>query len=82
MLVAPPVFKFVTQTFVTGLAAAARGAAIDVWTLYAATVLMGFGVGCTLPTATRAMQYWVQTSQRGFAQGFRARERTWYGFHS
>src|SRR4051812_33499263 len=27
--------------FVTALAAAARGAAIDVWTLYAATLLMG-----------------------------------------
>src|SRR5215469_11185599 len=32
-------------------------------------VLMGFGVGATLPTATRAMQHWVEKSKRGFAQG-------------
>ena len=32
-------------------------------------VLMGFGVGATLPTATRAMQHWVETRKRGFAQG-------------
>ena len=32
-------------------------------------VLMGFGVGATLPTATRAMQYWVEPRKRGFAQG-------------
>ena len=30
---------------------------------------MGFGVGATLPTATRAMQHWVEASKRGFAQG-------------
>ena len=34
-----------------------------------ARVLMGFGVGATLPTATRAMQHWVETRKRGFAQG-------------
>src|SRR5579871_5461098 len=32
-------------------------------------VLMGFGVGATLPTATRAMQHWVEKRKRGFAQG-------------
>jgi MFS family permease len=32
-------------------------------------VLMGFGVGATLPTATRAMQYWIEPRKRGFAQG-------------
>jgi MFS family permease len=32
-------------------------------------VIMGFGVGATLPTATRAMQHWVEKSKRGFAQG-------------
>lgn len=32
-------------------------------------ILMGFGVGATLPTATRAMQYWVEPRKRGFAQG-------------
>jgi MFS family permease len=41
----------------------------DFYSLFAARILMGFGVGCTLPTATRAMQYWVPTSKRGFAQG-------------
>jgi nitrate/nitrite transporter NarK len=30
---------------------------------------MGFGVGATLPTATRAMQHWVEARKRGFAQG-------------
>jgi MFS family permease len=30
---------------------------------------MGFGVGATLPTATRAMQNWVEMRKRGFAQG-------------
>jgi len=37
--------------------------------LFLARVLMGFGVGATLPTATRAMQDWVQAKDRGFAQG-------------
>jgi MFS family permease len=32
-------------------------------------VVMGFGVGATLPTATRAMQHWVESKKRGFAQG-------------
>jgi MFS family permease len=37
--------------------------------LFLIRVLMGFGVGATLPTATRAMQDWVQAKDRGFAQG-------------
>jgi MFS family permease len=37
--------------------------------LFLIRVLMGFGVGATLPTATRAMQHWVQAKDRGFAQG-------------
>src|SRR5437867_11918208 len=41
----------------------------DFYSLFAARILMGFGVGATLPTATRAMQYWVETRKRGFAQG-------------
>ncbi|MSP93927.1 MAG: MFS transporter [Alphaproteobacteria bacterium] len=41
----------------------------DFYSLFVARVLMGFGVGCTLPTATRAMQYWVETRNRGYAQG-------------
>src|SRR5258708_35321721 len=30
---------------------------------------MGFGVGATLATATRARQHWVESRKRGFAQG-------------
>jgi MFS family permease len=41
----------------------------DFYSLLFARVLMGFGVGATLPTATRAMQYWVESRKRGFAQG-------------
>ena len=37
--------------------------------LFLIRVLMGFGVGATLPTATRAMQHWVESKKRGFAQG-------------
>jgi MFS family permease len=44
--------------FVTGLV-----------TLFLARVALGFGEGATFPTATRAMQYWVPASRRGFAQG-------------
>ena len=39
------------------------------YSLFLLRVLMGFGVGATLPTATRAMQHWVESSKRGFAQG-------------
>jgi len=49
-------------TLVTGLAT-------GFYTLFLARVVMGFGVGATLPTATRAMQHWVETRKRGFAQG-------------
>ena len=41
----------------------------DFYSLFFARILMGFGVGATLPTATRAMQYWVESRKRGFAQG-------------
>jgi MFS family permease len=37
--------------------------------LFLIRVLMGFGVGATLPTATRAMQHWVESKNHGFAQG-------------
>jgi len=37
--------------------------------LFLIRVLLGFGVGATLPTATRAMQHWVESKNRGFAQG-------------
>src|SRR6185436_19009334 len=41
----------------------------DFYSLFFFRILMGFGVGATLPTATRAMQYWVESRKRGFAQG-------------
>src|SRR5206468_8280042 len=41
----------------------------DFSSLFGARILLGFGVGMTLPTATRAMQYWVESHRRGFAQG-------------
>src|SRR5215472_526719 len=47
----------------------ATGAVTGIVTLFAARVALGFGEGATFPTATRAMQYWVPASRRGFAQG-------------
>lgn len=59
--------------FVSGLvwagATVLTSFAWDFYSLFAARILMGFGVGATLPTATRAMQYWVESRKRGFAQG-------------
>ncbi len=59
--------------FVSGLvwagATVATSLAYDFYSLFALRVLMGFGVGATLPTATRAMQHWVESRKRGFAQG-------------
>ena len=59
--------------FVSGLVWAAAtvltSIAWDFNSLFAARILMGFGVGATLPTATRAMQYWVESGSGGFAQG-------------
>ena len=59
--------------FISGLvwagATILTGLATGLVTLFLFRMLMGFGVGATLPTATRAMQYWVETRKRGFAQG-------------
>lgn len=38
-------------------------------TLFLARFLLGFGEGATFPTATRAMQNWIPSKKRGFAQG-------------
>ena len=58
--------------FISGLvwagATILTGLATGLTSLFLGRVLMGFGVGATLPTATRAMQHWVEP-QRGFAQG-------------
>jgi MFS family permease len=60
--------------FVSGLvwagATVLTGLATGFVTLVIWRVIMGFGVGATLPTATRAMQHWVEPRKRGFAQGF------------
>ena len=59
--------------FLSGLvwagATVMTGFATGLVTLVMWRVLMGFGVGATLPTATRAMQHWVESRKRGFAQG-------------
>ena len=59
--------------FISGLvwagATMLTGLATGLTSLFLWRVLMGFGVGATLPTATRAMQHWVETRRRGFAQG-------------
>jgi MFS family permease len=62
-----------TTLFVSGLiwagATVLTSVAWDFYSLFFARILLGFGVGATLPTATRAMQYWVESRKRGFAQG-------------
>src|SRR4029077_3828952 len=45
----------------TAVAAAARGAASGVWTLYAATVLMGFGISVLQPTMPTLVRAWTPT---------------------
>jgi len=49
-------------TMLTGLAG-------SLTTLFLVRVLLGVGEGATFPVATRAMQTWTPTRQRGFAQG-------------
>ena len=49
----------VAGLFVTALAAAARGAAFDIWTLYAATVLMGFGIAILQPAMPTLVRAWA-----------------------
>src|SRR5215470_12155690 len=43
----------------TALAAAARAAAPDVWLLYLATVLMGFGIAVTQPALPTLVREWL-----------------------
>jgi MFS transporter, CP family, cyanate transporter len=43
----------------TGLAAAARGAAPNVWLLYLATLLMGFGIAIIQPAIPTLVREWV-----------------------
>ncbi|MGU3538557.1 MFS transporter [Methylobacterium sp. A54F] len=47
----------------------ATGFVGGVVSLFLVRFILGFGEGATFPTATRAMQSWVPSDQRGFAQG-------------
>jgi MFS transporter, CP family, cyanate transporter len=52
-------FTVVGGLAVTAVASAARGAAVDVLTLYAATVVMGFGVAIIQPALPQLVQQWM-----------------------
>jgi CP family cyanate transporter-like MFS transporter len=45
--------------FTTALASAARSTANDVWTLYAATILMGFGIAIVQPALPTLARVWT-----------------------
>jgi CP family cyanate transporter-like MFS transporter len=45
--------------FITALASAARSGAFDIWTLYAATVLMGFGIAILQPAMPTLVRAWT-----------------------
>ena len=45
--------------FITSLAAAGRAAAFDLWTLYAMTILMGFGVAIMQPALPTLVRQWM-----------------------
>ncbi len=45
------------------------GLATSMTTLFLFRLALGFGEGATFPTASRAMQSWVPTPKRAFAQG-------------
>jgi CP family cyanate transporter-like MFS transporter len=52
-------FTLAAGLAVTGLAAAGRGAAPDVWALYAATMLMGCGIAVMQPALPTLVREWV-----------------------
>ena len=45
--------------FITSLAAAGRAGAYDIWTLYAMTALMGFGVAIMQPALPTLVKQWI-----------------------
>jgi MFS transporter, CP family, cyanate transporter len=49
----------ITGLAATALASAARAAAIDIWTLYAATVAMGFGIAIMQPALPTLVRAWA-----------------------
>ncbi|MGE0038023.1 MAG: CynX/NimT family MFS transporter [Xanthobacteraceae bacterium] len=52
-------FTLAAGLALTGLAAAGRGAAPDVWVLYAATMLMGCGIAVMQPALPTLVREWV-----------------------
>ncbi len=54
---------------VWAVATVLTGLAGSLATLFLVRMLLGVGEGATFPVATRAMQTWTPTRQRGFAQG-------------
>ena len=51
------------------LMTAATGCAVNLATLFAARLGLGFGEGASFPTATGAMARWMPADRRGLAQG-------------
>jgi CP family cyanate transporter-like MFS transporter len=49
----------VTALFITALAGAARGAAPNVWILYVATILVGFGIAILQPAMPTLVRAWA-----------------------
>ena len=49
----------VTGLFITALASAARGAAPNIWLLYAATILVGFGIAILQPAMPTLVRTWT-----------------------
>jgi CP family cyanate transporter-like MFS transporter len=52
-------FVAIAGLLICSLAAAARGAAFDIWTLYAATIVMGFGVSIVQPAMPTLARAWA-----------------------
>jgi CP family cyanate transporter-like MFS transporter len=49
----------VASLFITALASAGRAAAFDLWTLYAMTVVMGFGIAIMHPVLPTLVRQWL-----------------------
>jgi len=49
----------IVMLFVIAAASAARAAAFDIWTMYAATLLMGFGIAVMQPALPTLVRNWV-----------------------
>ena len=56
----------VTGLLIAALGGGARGIAVNIWTLYAATMLMGFGIAITQPALPALVRDWLPR-RMGFA---------------